>query len=110
MERFWSKVDKTGECWLWTAYRDAAGYGRFGLAGKVQKAHRVSYELAVGPIPAGAHVLHSCDNPPCVNPDHLRVGSRIDNMRDKFMRGRDYNASKTHCDHGHPFTADNTYF
>lgn len=109
MERFWSKVNKTDGCWIWTAYRDDKGYGCFGFRGKVWKAHRVAYELATGPIPTGAHILHSCDNPSCVNPEHLRAGTHADNMRDKVARGRDFQASQTHCKHGHPFNATNTY-
>lgn len=109
MERFWSKVEKSDGCWTWIAGCDPQGYGTFGLDGKVQKAHRVSYQLAIGPIPAGAHVLHSCDNPPCVRPDHLRAGTRSDNMRDKVARGRDWNVKKTRCKHGHSFSELNTY-
>jgi hypothetical protein len=109
MERFWSKVAKGDECWVWTAYLDERGYGRVGFNGKVQYAHRVAYQLEVGPIPEGAHILHSCDNPPCVNPAHLRAGTRSDNMRDKVARGRDWNVKKTHCKHGHPFNELNTY-
>ena len=110
MERFWSKVQKIdGGCWLWIAYRDSKGYGSFGLDGKVRKAHRVAYELTYGPLPEGAHVLHSCDNPSCVNPQHLRAGTHVDNMRDRVEHGRDPNAKKTHCESGHPFDATNTY-
>ena len=109
MERFWSKVNKTDVCWYWTAYRDDKGYGTFGLNGKLQKAHRVAYELTYGAIPDGAHILHSCDNPPCVNPAHLRAGTRSDNMRDKVARGHDYNTNKTNCESGHPFDEINTY-
>jgi hypothetical protein len=109
MDRFWSKVQKSDACWIWAASRDDKGYGTFGFDGVVQKAHRVAYQLSVGPIPDGAHILHSCDNPPCVNPAHLRVGTRSDNMRDKVARGRDHNTQKTECIHGHPFNEANTY-
>lgn len=97
------------ECWLWTGYCDSKGYGIAGFKGKARKAHRVSFELTFGPIPAGAHVLHSCDNPPCVNPHHLHLGTHTDNMREKVARGRDFNARKTHCHRGHPFNEANTY-
>jgi hypothetical protein len=110
MERFWSKVDKSGECWLWTAYRDHSGYGIFGLNGRNQRAPRVAYELLVGPIPQGMYILHSCDNPPCVNPSHLRVGTNLENVQDKMNRGREYWSARTHCKNGHPFDELNTHW
>ena len=87
-ERFWSKVHVTDGCWIWQASLNALGYGRFGLDGKVVGAHRVAYMLAVGPIPDGLMVLHHCDTPACVRPDHLYVGTHDDNMRDKADRKR----------------------
>lgn len=90
MDRFWSKVKKSGGCWEWTGGTDERGYGR--LWGDDQnrslKAHRVSWELANGPIPDGMHVLHHCDNPPCVNPAHLWLGTHDDNMADMVAKGR----------------------
>lgn len=88
-ERFWPKVDKSGACWTWTAARDFHGYGRFSVArGKAAQAHRVAWMLAHGPVPAGMLVLHRCDNPPCVNPSHLFVGTDGDNAADKVSKGR----------------------
>lgn len=79
-ERFWSKVEKGGECWTWTASTlKADGYGQFG---KGERAHRVAWELAYGAIPTGLHVLHHCDNRICVRPGHLYLGTHQDNMRD----------------------------
>lgn len=88
--RFWAKVQKTDNCWLWLG-RTRGGYGRIAEAGRgsrVMSAHRVSYELAYGPIPDGLDVLHICDNPSCVWPEHLRVGTHTDNMRDMALKGR----------------------
>lgn len=91
--RFWSKVRVTRGCWLWTASTDGRGYGQFmsdwgpGWS-KNTKAYRVAWELTHGPIPEGMHVLHKCDNPPCVRPDHLFLGTHQDNMADAVRKGR----------------------
>ena len=89
-ERFWKFV-QTGsveECWEWQSTTNRRGYGKFWLAGKTRLAHRVCYELSCGPIAADALVRHTCDNPSCVNPAHLLLGSRKDNARDAVERGR----------------------
>lgn len=87
--RFNAKVDRSRACWEWTAARDANGYGVFHYAdGRRVLAHRWSYEHHVGPIPDGLWVRHQCDNPPCVNPEHLLVGTPMDNSRDMVRRGR----------------------
>lgn len=89
--RFMDKVmpEPNSGCWLWMATADEKGYGHFGIAaGKARKAHRVSYELFVGPIPAGQIVCHKCDNPSCVNPEHLFIGSHQDNADDRGAKGR----------------------
>lgn len=75
-------------CWPWRGARDNKGYGAARVAGRALKAHRVAYEVAHGPIPAGLIVRHTCDNPPCCNPAHLEVGTHADNARDKAERGR----------------------
>ena len=71
-DRFWEKVDKSGTCWLWTSNCNPAGYGSFLIAGKNRVAHRVAYELLVGPIPEGMFLDHICHTTKCVRPDHLR--------------------------------------
>lgn len=86
MDRFWNKVDQSGDCWLWTAAPDTAGYGQFKFEGKNIKAHRMSYYLTHGVWPNICR--HKCDNPPCVRPDHLVEGSHKDNSDDKFERDR----------------------
>ncbi len=76
-------------CHLWTAQLDKNGYGQFAMTYKSKwQAHRAAYQLFVGPIPAGKIVMHICDQPRCVNPDHLRVGTQADNMADKMAKGR----------------------
>jgi len=95
-ERFWRRVDKGGDCWLWTGSRNAAGYGRFQLAGRGGKyvgPHRFSYEMVNGPVPDGMVVMHSCDNPSCVNPAHLSVGTHKDNTADMIAKGRKSSAA-----------------
>jgi hypothetical protein len=92
MKRFWEKVEKIPfhECWEWTAGKDWDGYGLFRLSNpRIQKrAHRFSYELAHGPIPKGIMVCHKCDNPGCVRPEHLFLGSAKDNNLDCIRKGR----------------------
>lgn len=89
MSRFWKNVDKTDGCWNWTGTRTDKGYGRFKTSTKNWRAHRLSYEMHCGPIPEGMQVLHECDNPSCVRPDHLFLGTNADNMADKCAKGRE---------------------
>jgi hypothetical protein len=85
---FMGYVRKESDCWIWTGSLDHDGYGRFWLNSKTIQAHRVAYLLFCGEIDTGLWVLHSCDNPPCVKPDHLFLGTHQDNMDDKSMKGR----------------------
>ena len=87
-ERFWAMVDKSGDCWEWTGSCHPKGHGYFGLDGKVTYAHRVSWTMAYGDLPEGLQVNHHCDNPPCVQPEHLYAGTQIDNINDMIERGR----------------------
>lgn len=109
--RFWAKVDKSQGCWVFTGHRNSRdGYGRIGVGARVWLAHRMAWTLEHGPIPDGLFVLHHCDNPPCVRPDHLFLGNDSDNRWDMVMKGRHPrpNSKKTHCKHGHEFTIENT--
>ena len=98
MKRFWDKVDKSGDCWVWMASIDSSGYGHLGIDGKTARAHRVSWVLAHGPVPDGLYVLHRCDNRKCVNPEHLFLGTHSDNMRDMKVKGRQI----SRCGEAHP--------
>lgn len=91
-ERFWRYVHKTDGCWLWTGgSKNQKGYGQIGLGGKGAKhvlVHRLSYTMHKGEIPDGMLVMHSCDNPSCVNPEHLSVGTQSQNILEAFAKGR----------------------
>jgi hypothetical protein len=107
-QRFWSKVDKTASCWLWTGYVNNHGYGVFGRHRQTQYVHRFAYERLVGPIPEGLELDHLCRTPSCVNPEHLEaVTHRENSLRSDSPHARE--ARQTHCIHGHPFSKSNTY-
>jgi hypothetical protein len=100
--RFWSKIDASGDCWLWTGSRANTGYGTFNGA---SNAHRYAWQLLVGPIPEGYHLDHLCRNPPCVNPDHLEPVT----PRENHSRSPIHHISKKYCKNGHLFSETNTY-
>lgn len=95
-ERFWSKVSKCecDKCWEWTASLNSKGYGRMNMQGRTGLSHRLSWLIHFSEIPDGLDVLHHCDNPKCVNPNHLFLGTHSDNMRDMVKKGR--NGAVTH--------------
>ncbi len=110
-QSFWSKVDlSSGECWIWTGTRGPQGYGRIRVGGRRSTgAHRFAWEIVRGPVPDGLFVCHRCDNPPCVRPDHLFLGTASDNAWDCARKGRRPQSKRTHCPQGHEYSAENTY-
>ena len=86
--QFWSKVEKTDNCWKWHGSKTILGYGQLRIDYRLIAAHRFSYEMHYGPIPPKKHVLHSCDNPECTRPDHLHLGTHQDNMQEAVERDR----------------------
>lgn len=114
--RFWEKVRRGDGCWLWTAAKFHTGYGRLratdnaGGAHNVS-AHRLSWMIHFGPIPDNLRVLHRCDNPPCVNPAHLFLGTQADNVADAIAKGRARPTFRTVgvCRKGHAYTPDNIF-
>jgi hypothetical protein len=97
MKKLLKRVKKTErDCWEFQGCLLPNGYGKLGREGKTWLAHRYAYSQAVGPIPDGLHVMHRCDNRRCVNPEHLFVGSRVDNMQDMIAKGRhDFSGQRT---------------
>lgn len=128
IERFWANTQRNGDdCWRWMGATNNQGYGVLAVysGDKRQRvlAHRLSIVIATGADIDGRVVMHTCDNPLCVNPDHLRIGTQADNVRDALRKGRlnlaglalgqrtrpIANVKKTACKHGHEYTPENTY-
>lgn len=106
MDKFWSKVNKTAECWEWAACKMPTGYGKLKYKGQDWLAHRLSYTLLIGPIKEGLTVDHLCRNRSCVNPDHMELVSQGENtLRGLSVSG--INSRKTHCSKGHEYGGEN---
>jgi hypothetical protein len=108
-DRFWAKVDASGDCWEWTGSHTSRGYGQIWTGARTEVSHRVVWEMLVGPIPDGLQIDHLCRNRSCVNPDHLEPVE----PRENYLRGfgpAARHARQTHCGWGHEFTDDNTFW
>lgn len=107
-QRFLEKVqmpESNHDCWIWAARTNEWGYGTMEINGKSIRAHRLSYLMFNGDLIPGKVVMHTCDNPVCVNPNHLRQGTHKDNSQDMVDKGR--STKKTHCKQGHPLEGNN---
>lgn len=108
-DRLWEKVDRSGgpsSCWIWNGALQGGGYGHLGMpGGRWVMAHRLAYELLVGPIPAGLVLDHLCRTPRCVNPAHLEPVTNRENLLRSPLNRR----YRTHCPHGHAYTPENTW-
>lgn len=135
LERFWREtlVTPFHACYEFIGHIGERGYGLIRFGGKTRLAHRVSYEIHKGPIPEGNVIMHTCDNPRCVRPEHLKAGTQSENMKDMANKKRHpylrslkgtkqsrerisvwnvgmVNSVKTHCKRGHEFNPENTYY
>jgi len=95
-------------CWIYSRGKTTAGYGVLYHEEKQQLAHRLSYEAFIGPIPEGMNICHRCDNPPCVNYNHLFAGTQKQNLKDMKEKGRNFFSKRNHCPKGHIFDGENT--
>ncbi len=107
IEKFNAQITKTETCWIWTGYKDAKGYGRISFRDGKRVihifAHRFSYSIIKGDIPKGMNICHKCDNPICVNPEHLFIGTTQDNVNDRVNKNRSAKGIKNGT-HTHPET------
>jgi len=111
IEKFWTKANKTDYCWVWMAAQDKDGYGIWSYDGKFWRAHRFSFWATHGHLDSKSLICHTCDNPTCINPNHLYEGDSTTNNRDTVKRGR-FNSPlkrRTHCLKGHAFDGENLY-
>lgn len=114
--RFWSKVNKDGpdtglvegRCWVWTTRLNDSGYATFTDDGLQFRAHRFAYEMTLGPIPEGMQLDHLCRTRHCVRPSHLEPVTHAENMKRSVAGRRVWRSERTHCNHGHEFSPENT--
>lgn len=110
-ERFNQYLYKTANCWFWIGFVDNLGYGRIWTGGSSKLAHVISYKLHVGEFADGLFVLHKCSMRQCINPEHLYLGTHIENAADSAKEGtKDTRSFMTHCKYGHEYTQENTKF
>lgn len=107
-DRILEKTKKTKSCWLWQGHKNTNGYGSIWHNKKTRLVHRLFWATFKGPIPEGTCLLHKCDNPPCINPKHLFLGTLSDNSKDRDQKKRGKDSRKTHCVRGHEFSTENT--
>jgi hypothetical protein len=111
LAKFFERIDESGECWLWTGAKTKGGYANFTVyPRRTCYAHRASYEHFVGPIPEGLFIDHLCRVRHCVNPAHLEAVTMRENLLRSPVTMTSRNAARTHCNHGHEFTPENTYW
>lgn len=105
-----NRYDSSTGCWNWTGGKTASGYGRMTYNGKTEYTHRIAMHVwRKFDLASKENVLYKCDKPACFNPNHLFIGTQLDNMRDHRQKGRHFNANLTHCRKGHPLSGDNLY-
>jgi len=108
-KRFWSRVDTSGPCWIWTGLKTDRGYGQIWINGKMIRVHRWIYEQVCGPIEPGMVIDHLCRIRPCVRPSHLEATTPRQNVL-RGVSSAAERAKQTHCKNGHEFTPENTYY